>query len=72
MDMDAVRQVSLTVWGHKQGEMVSLMIHLGHRLDLYTALDGAGPLPPTSSPTARTCIRAGCWSGCTRRLPARS
>jgi hypothetical protein len=28
--------------GYKQGETVSLMIHLGTRLGLYEALDGAG------------------------------
>ena len=32
------------VWSYKQGELVSLMIHLGDRLGLYRALDGAGPL----------------------------
>ena len=35
---------ALTVWGYKQGEVVSLMIHLGDRLGLYRALDGAGPV----------------------------
>lgn len=32
------------VWSHKQGEMVSLLIHLGDRLGLYRALRGAGPV----------------------------
>jgi 2-polyprenyl-3-methyl-5-hydroxy-6-metoxy-1,4-benzoquinol methylase len=32
------------VWGYKQGEMVSLLIHLGDRLGLYRAMAGAGPL----------------------------
>lgn len=44
LDADLVRQYSLATWGFKQGEMVSLMIHLGHRLGLYEAMDGAGPL----------------------------
>ena len=35
---------ALSVWGYKQGEVVSLMIHLGDRLGLYRALDGAGPV----------------------------
>ncbi len=36
--------MALQVWGYKQGEVVSLMIHLGDRLGIYRALDGAGPL----------------------------
>ena len=32
------------VWSYKQGEMVSLLIHLGDRLGLYRAMAGAGPL----------------------------
>ena len=30
------------VWSYKQGELVSLLIHLGDRLGLYRALDGLG------------------------------
>lgn len=41
---DAVRDFSLEVWRYKQGELVSLMIHLGDRLGLYRALRGAGPV----------------------------
>jgi len=41
---DAVRQFALQVWRYKQGEAVSLMIHLGDRLGLYRAMAGAGPL----------------------------
>ena len=36
--------MALKVWGYKQGEVVSLMIHLGDRLGLYGALDGSGPV----------------------------
>jgi hypothetical protein len=36
--------MALRVWGYKQGEVVSLMIHLGDRLGIYQALDGAGPV----------------------------
>ena len=36
--------VAFQVWTYKQGEMVSLLIHLGDRLGLYRALSGAGPL----------------------------
>ncbi len=32
------------VWTYKQGEMVSLLIHLGDRLGLYRAMQDAGPL----------------------------
>ncbi|MCU1498386.1 MAG: hypothetical protein JWM47_2339 [Acidimicrobiales bacterium] len=32
------------VWSYKQGEMVSLLIHLGDRLGLYRSLVGAGPV----------------------------
>ncbi len=44
LDPDEVGAYSFKVWGYKQGELVSLMIHLGDRLGLYRALDGAGPL----------------------------
>ena len=44
LDIDLVRRYALTTWTIKQGEMVSLMVHLGHRLGLYEAMDGAGPL----------------------------
>jgi 2-polyprenyl-3-methyl-5-hydroxy-6-metoxy-1,4-benzoquinol methylase len=56
-DLDAVRRMSLTVWSHKQGEMVSLMLHLGTRLDLFTALDGIGPVTPDEL-AARTHLHA--------------
>lgn len=41
---DAVDRFSFLVWSYKQGEMVSLLVHLGDRLGLYRALDGAGSL----------------------------
>ena len=44
LDEDAVLATALTVWSYKQGEVVSLMIHLGDRLGLYRSMDGAGPL----------------------------
>ncbi len=46
-DRDAVDRFALRVWQYKQGEVVSLMVHLGDRLGLYRALDGAGWLTPT-------------------------
>ena len=42
LDPDEVGAYAFNVWSYKQGEMVSLMIHLGDRLGLYRALDGAG------------------------------
>lgn len=44
VDPEALKRFSFNVWGYKQGEMVSLMIHLGDRLGLYKALQGAGPV----------------------------
>lgn len=41
---DEVALFALTVWNYKQGEMVSLMIHLGDRLGLYRAMSGSGPM----------------------------
>ncbi|MCP4038371.1 MAG: methyltransferase domain-containing protein [bacterium] len=43
---DEVRAYSFRVWNYKQGEMVSLMIHLGDRLGIYRSLEDAGPLSP--------------------------
>ncbi len=42
IDPDALKRFSFSVWNYKMGEMVSLMIHLGDRLGLYKALQGAG------------------------------
>jgi SAM-dependent methyltransferase len=42
VDFDELGKFAFRVWGYKQGEMVSLLIHLGDRLGLYRALDGAG------------------------------
>ena len=43
MDYDAARALALKTWEYKQGELVSLMIHIGRRLDLYTVVDRIGP-----------------------------
>jgi hypothetical protein len=45
-DRDALGQFALRVWRYKQGELVSLMVHLGDGLGLYRAMDGAGWLTP--------------------------
>jgi len=44
IDPDELKRYAFSVWSFKQGEMVSLMIHIGDRLGLYAALDGAGPV----------------------------
>jgi 2-polyprenyl-3-methyl-5-hydroxy-6-metoxy-1,4-benzoquinol methylase len=44
LDPEEVSRFAFRVWSYKQGEMVSLLVHLGDRLGLYRALDGAGPL----------------------------
>ena len=44
IDPDALKRYSFNVWSYKQGEVVSLMIHIGDRLGLYRALNGAGPV----------------------------
>lgn len=43
-DLGQLAAMALRVWGYKQGEVVSLMIHLGDRLGLYQALREAGPV----------------------------
>ena len=40
---EQVALFALQVWQYKQGESVSLLVHLGDRLGLYRALRGAGP-----------------------------
>jgi 2-polyprenyl-3-methyl-5-hydroxy-6-metoxy-1,4-benzoquinol methylase len=44
MDAEKLSLFALRVWQYKQGEVVSLMVHLGDRLGLYRAMAGAGPL----------------------------
>src|SRR5258708_7438930 len=43
-DPDATARFALKVWQYKQGEAVSLMVHLGDRLGLYRAMEGGGAL----------------------------
>jgi len=59
LDPGEVGMFALNVWSYKQGEVVSLMIHLGDRLGLYKALDGAGPL--TAGELAARTGLAGRW-----------
>jgi 2-polyprenyl-3-methyl-5-hydroxy-6-metoxy-1,4-benzoquinol methylase len=43
-DDERLAAFALHVWRYKQGEVVSLMIHLGERLGLYRAMAGHGPM----------------------------
>ena len=52
LDPDALAAYSFTVWSYKQGEMISVLIHIGDRLGLFTSLAGAGPV--TSAELAAT------------------
>ncbi len=44
LDVDELKRFSFSVWSYKQGEMVSLMIHIGDQLGLYSALAGEAPM----------------------------
>jgi len=46
IDPEELKRYSFGVWSYKQGEIVSLMIHIGDQLGLYRALAGAGPVTP--------------------------
>ena len=50
-DGEALARFAFRVWNYKQGEMVSLLIHLGDRLGLYRSLDGAGPVTASALAT---------------------
>ena len=39
-DPDLLKEYTLRIWHYKQGEVVSLMVHLGDRLGLYRAMAG--------------------------------
>lgn len=44
IDPDELKKFSFNVWNFKQGEVVSMMIHIGDRLGLYKVLNGLGPV----------------------------
>lgn len=44
MDINVLKAYALKVWKYKEGELVTLMIHIGDRLGLYEAMAGKGPL----------------------------
>ncbi|MXZ68187.1 MAG: methyltransferase domain-containing protein [Acidimicrobiia bacterium] len=43
-DPDLLKEYALKIWHYKQGEVVSLMVHLGDRLGLYQAMAGGEEL----------------------------
>ncbi|MFQ5554256.1 MAG: class I SAM-dependent methyltransferase [Acidimicrobiia bacterium] len=43
IDLEAAREFALKVWKYREGEAVSLLIHLGDRLGLYAALEDGVP-----------------------------
>ena len=46
VDPDLLKAYVFKVWKYKQGEVVSLMVHLGDRLGLYAAMAGGEELTP--------------------------
>ena len=70
IDPEALKRYSFSVWSYKQGEIVSLMIHIGDRLGLYRALQRRGSgdrgRARRSAPGSRN---AGCSNGCAVRPP---
>lgn len=50
--MKATQEYARKVWEYKQGEVVSLMIHIGDRLGLYQAMTGSGSMTPRDLATA--------------------
>ncbi len=45
-DPDLLKEYALRIWHYKQGEVVSLMVHLGDRLGLYRAMAGGEEMTP--------------------------
>jgi len=52
VDPDQMKELGYKVWSYKMGELVSLMIHFGDSLGIYSAMAGKGPL--TSTQVAET------------------
>ena len=55
IDIEKTGKFAERVFGHLAGALVSGMIHLGERMGLYQAMNGAGPL--TSEELARKTVR---------------
>ena len=56
-ERDRLRAFALRVWSYKQGEVVSLMIHLGDRLGLITAQIGFGLKRPDLADRLRAYLK---------------
>ena len=54
-DPDEVGAFAFGVWQHKQGEMVSVLIHLGDKLGLYRAMHGRGAMTAEEVANAAEC-----------------
>jgi len=52
LDQDRLGALSLRVWRYKEGEAVTLMMHVGQRLGLYEAMAGRGPFTADELATA--------------------
>lgn len=59
IDERRLGELSLQVWKYKEGEAVSLMMHVGHELGLYRAMAGAGPV--TADQLAQVTGYSGRW-----------
>ena len=55
LDLEKLQKYALNTWLFKQGEMVSLMIHLGYRLGLYRSMDGQGMISAKELSEASGC-----------------
>jgi SAM-dependent methyltransferase len=53
LDPDELKRFSFTVWNYKMGELVSFMIYLGDELDMFSAMQGAGPMTSQSLADSR-------------------
>ncbi|MDH3754789.1 MAG: class I SAM-dependent methyltransferase, partial [Acidimicrobiia bacterium] len=55
LDERLLGEITLRVWKYKEGELVTLMMHLGHELGLYSALTGTGAVTAADLAAASGC-----------------
>lgn len=70
IDQEMVEQFVGQLVGDVGATVSSALAHLGHRLGLYRAMDGAGPLPPKELARRTAPTSATSESGSTTRRPA--